>query len=45
MRWIFYESPLSSRVLSILRIAAGIVFVSFGTMKLFGYPFRTRWDR
>ena len=38
MRWIFYESPLSGRMLSILRIIAGIIFVSFGTMKLFGYP-------
>jgi len=38
MHWIFNESPLSSRALSILRIAVGIVFVSFGTTKLFGYP-------
>ncbi len=38
MRWIFYESPLSGRMLSILRIVAGIIFVSYGTMKLFGYP-------
>jgi len=26
MRWIFYESPLSGRMLSILRIIAGIIF-------------------
>ena len=38
MHWIFHESPLSGRMLSILRIVAGIIFVSFGTMKLFGYP-------
>ena len=38
MHWIFYESPLSGRMLSILRIVAGIIFVSYGTMKLFGYP-------
>ena len=38
MHWIFYESPLSGRMLSILRIVAGILFVSYGTMKLFGYP-------
>lgn len=35
---IFESSPWSSRMLSIFRIVAGIVFVSFGTMKLFGYP-------
>jgi putative oxidoreductase len=34
----FEASPWSSRVLSILRIAAGLVFISAGTMKLFGYP-------
>jgi len=38
MHWIFHESPRSSRMLSILRIVAGIIFISFGTMKLFGYP-------
>jgi len=38
MRWIFYESPQSDLILGILRIVAGILFVSFGTMKLFGYP-------
>jgi putative oxidoreductase len=35
---IFEASPYASRMLSILRIVAGIVFVSAGTMKLFGYP-------
>ena len=35
---IFESSPWSDRVLSILRIVAGIVFVSAGTMKLFNYP-------
>jgi putative oxidoreductase len=28
----------SSRMLSILRIVAGLLFITFGTMKLFGYP-------
>jgi len=36
--WIFQPSPLSNRILSLLRIAAGLVFFSSGTMKLFGYP-------
>src|SRR6476469_3427491 len=32
------RSPWTGRMLSILRIVAGAMFVSFGTMKLFGYP-------
>jgi putative oxidoreductase len=35
---IFEPSPWSGRMLSIFRILAGVVFISFGTMKLFGYP-------
>jgi putative oxidoreductase len=35
---IFARSPHSDRLLAVLRIVAGIVFISFGTMKLFGYP-------
>lgn len=35
---IFAPSPFAGRVLSILRIAASLVFASAGTMKLFGYP-------
>jgi putative oxidoreductase len=35
---IFEPSPWSSRMLSIFRIVAAAVFISFGTMKLFGYP-------
>jgi putative oxidoreductase len=35
---IFEASPWSSRMLSIFRIVAAVVFISFGTMKLFGYP-------
>jgi putative oxidoreductase len=31
-------SPWAGRVLSIFRIVAGFVFVSAGTMKLFGFP-------
>jgi putative oxidoreductase len=32
------RSPWTGRMLSILRIVAGAVFMSFGTMKLFNYP-------
>ena len=35
---IFARSRHSDRLLAVLRIVAGIVFISFGTMKLFGYP-------
>jgi putative oxidoreductase len=35
---IFERSPWSDRMLAILRIVAGLVFVSVGTTKLFGYP-------
>ena len=38
MDWIFRSSPLSARMLSVLRIVAGLLFISFGTTKLFGYP-------
>jgi len=38
MHWIFQPSPWSDRMLSVLRIVAGLVFVSYGTTKLFGYP-------
>jgi putative oxidoreductase len=31
-------SPSAPRVLAVLRIVAGLVFMSAGTMKLFGYP-------
>jgi putative oxidoreductase len=30
--------PWPSRMLSVLRIVGGVLFVTFGTMKLFGYP-------
>jgi putative oxidoreductase len=30
--------PWPSRMLSVLRIVVGVVFITFGTMKLFGYP-------
>jgi putative oxidoreductase len=35
---IFEPSPWSDRMLSVLRIVAGAVFVTAGTMKLFGFP-------
>lgn len=31
-------SPWTGRMLSILRIVAGMIFITTGTMKLFGYP-------
>lgn len=31
-------SPWPSRMLSVLRVVAGLLFISFGTMKLFGFP-------
>jgi putative oxidoreductase len=30
--------PWPSRMLSVLRIVVGVVFITFGTMKLFNYP-------
>ena len=38
MRWMFEPSSWSDRLLAVVRIVAGLVFISFGTMKLFGYP-------
>ena len=35
---IYEPSPWSSRMLSVFRIVAGVLFVSFGTMKLFNVP-------
>lgn len=32
------DSPWTSRMLSIFRIVAGLMFLSAGTMKIFGYP-------
>jgi putative oxidoreductase len=32
------RSPWPSRMLGVLRIVTGVVFITFGTMKLFGYP-------
>ena len=32
------RSPWTGRMLSILRIVAGLVFITFGTMKLFNIP-------
>ena len=31
-------SPWTGRMLSIFRVVAGVVFMSAGTMKIFGYP-------
>ena len=32
------NAPWASRMLSVFRIVAGLMFITFGTMKLFGYP-------
>jgi putative oxidoreductase len=32
------SGPLAERIRSLVRIFSGLVFVSFGTMKLFNYP-------
>ena len=32
------REPWPGRVLGIVRIVAGLLFITFGTMKLFGYP-------
>ncbi|HST57956.1 MAG TPA: DoxX family protein [Longimicrobium sp.] len=32
------DSPWTSRMLSIFRIVAGVIFFSSGTMKIFGFP-------
>ena len=32
------RSPWTGRMLSVLRIVAGLVYLSVGTMKLFGFP-------
>ncbi|HEX8905225.1 MAG TPA: hypothetical protein VF771_10310, partial [Longimicrobiaceae bacterium] len=31
-------SPWTGRMLSIMRIVIGLMFITFGTMKLFAYP-------
>ncbi len=38
MMSIYDRSPWSDQMLAVFRIVAGVVFVSSGTMKLFGYP-------
>ncbi len=32
------NSPWTGRMLAVFRIVAGLLFISFGTMKVFGYP-------
>jgi putative oxidoreductase len=32
------NSPWTGRMLAVFRIVAGLMFISFGTMKVFGYP-------
>ncbi len=38
--WIFQSSPAAGRVLSVLRMVVAFMFISAGTMKMFGYPSR-----
>jgi putative oxidoreductase len=40
MGWVFGPSPLAPRVLSIVRIVVAFMFMSVGTMKMFGFPAR-----
>lgn len=35
---IYEPSPWSDRMLALFRIVAGVIFISSGTMKLFGFP-------
>lgn len=35
---IFESSPWAPRMPSVFRIVAGLVFMSFGSMKVFGFP-------
>jgi putative oxidoreductase len=35
---LYEPSPWSGRALAVLRIVTGILFITFGTMKLFGWP-------
>ncbi|MGH7444225.1 MAG: DoxX family protein [Longimicrobiales bacterium] len=35
---IYEASPSSDRMLAIFRVVAGLIFISSGTMKVFGYP-------
>jgi putative oxidoreductase len=35
---IFESSPYAGRMLSVVRIVAGLIFLSYGSMKLFHYP-------
>lgn len=35
---IFEPSPHANRMLAVFRIVAGLIFMSAGTMKVFGYP-------
>ena len=36
--WIFRPSPLSDRVLAIIRMVSAAMFITFGTMKVFNHP-------
>ena len=38
--WILHSSPSAGRVLSVMRIVVAFMFISAGTMKMFGYPSR-----
>ena len=38
--WLFRPSPMAPRVLSVFRIVVAFLFMSVGTMKMFGFPSR-----
>jgi putative oxidoreductase len=38
--WLFQSSPAAGHLLSILRIVVALLFISAGTMKMFGFPSR-----
>ena len=40
MWWLFRSSPSAPWVLSLMRIVVGFMFLSVGTMKMFGFPSR-----
>ena len=40
MSWLFRGSPHAPKVLSIVRVVVAFMFMSVGTMKMFGFPSR-----
>jgi uncharacterized membrane protein YphA (DoxX/SURF4 family) len=40
MSWLFRSSPIAPWVLSLMRMVVGFLFLSVGTMKMFGFRSR-----